>query len=102
MHSRSRLALLVFVPFTAFSLWVSAQHGPLGFFDVLTGGGWSTQVFLDLVIAMSVAASVVYRDARRRGINPWPWIVSMYLLGSVGMLAYFSAREALGRRASAS
>lgn len=102
MHSRSRLALLVFVPFTAFSLWVSAHHGALGFFDVLTGGGWSTQVFLDLVIAMSVAASVVYRDARRRGINPWPWLVSMYLLGSVGMLAYFSARDSLGRRSSAS
>lgn len=101
MNSRARLALAVFVPFTAYSLWVSAQHGPLGFFAVLTGGGWSTQVFLDLVIAMSVLAGVVHRDAKERGINPWPWIVSMYLLGSVGLLAYFSARDSLGRRPEA-
>lgn len=98
MSPRSRLAMLVFVPFTAYSLWVSSAHGALGFLSVLTGGGWSTQVFLDLAIALTVAASVVYRDARRRELNPWPWIVSMYLLGSVGMLAYFSLRDLIARR----
>lgn len=98
MKPRSLLALAVFVPFTAFSLYVSAREGALGFLPLLTRGGWSTQVFLDLVIAMTVASSLVHRDARARGINPWPWMLSMFTLGSVGMLAYFVARDFLGDR----
>ena len=98
MKPRSLLALAVFVPFTAYSVWVSIAHGPLGFIPVLSAGGWSTQVFLDLVIAMSVASTVVHRDARARGINPWPWTVAMFTLGSVGLLGYFVAREFIGQR----
>lgn len=86
------------VPFTAFSVWVAAHHGALGFLSLLSEGGWQTQVFIDLVIALSVASTVVHSDARRRGINPWPWMLSMLALGSIGMLAYFVAREFLGAR----
>ncbi len=98
MKPRSLLALAVFVPFTVYSVWVSIEHGALGFIPVLSAGGWSTQVFLDLVIAMSVASTVVHRDARARGINPWPWTVAMFTLGSVGLLGYFVAREFIGQR----
>ena len=98
MKSRSMLALAVFVPFTAFSVWVAARHSALGFLSLIPEGGWQTQVFVDLVIALAVASTVVHADARRRGINPWPWMLSMLALGSVGMLAYFVAREFLGRR----
>ena len=98
MKPRSLLALAVFVPFTAFSLWVSWHDGALGFIPVLTAGGWSTQVFLDLVIAMCVASTVVHRDARSRGISPWPWMVAMFTVGSIGLLGYFVAREFIGRR----
>ena len=93
MKPRSLLALAVFVPFTAFSLYVAEKHGALGFLSLLTAGGWSTQVFLDLVISLTVASTVVHRDARVRGMNPWPWMLSMLALGSIGMLAYFVARE---------
>jgi len=30
----------------------------------------------------------MWRDARRRGRNPWPWIAAALLLGSFGPLAY--------------
>ncbi len=96
MRSRSMLALAVLVPFLAFSVWVSIGHGPLGFVDTALHGGWETQVFLDLVIAMVVASTVVRRDALKRGISPWPWMVSMALLGSIGMLGYFVYREIPG------
>lgn len=98
MNPRSLLALVVFVPFTAFSLWVASRDGALGFIPVLTAGGWSTQVFLDLVIASGVASTVLHRDARARGINPWPWMLAMLSLGSIALLAYFVAREFIGRR----
>lgn len=100
MQSRSWLALAVLVPFFAFSGWVSMHHGPLGFIDVLLHGGWETQVFLDLAIALTVASTVVHRDARQRGLSPWPWMVAMALVGSIGMLGYFVYRElpGVGRR----
>jgi hypothetical protein len=53
-------------------------------------------VFLDLVIALTVASTVVHRDARQRGISPWPWMVAMSMLGSIGMLTYFVYREIPG------
>ena len=98
MRSRSwsLVALLVLVPFFAFSGWVSVRHGPLGVIDTALHGGWETQVFLDLVIAMTVASTVVRRDALKRGIAPWPWMIAMALLGSIGLLGYFVYRELPG------
>ena len=96
MRSRSMLALAVLVPFFAFSVWVSIGHGPLGFIDTALHGGWETQVVMDLFIALAVASTVVRRDALKRGITPWPWMVAMALLGSIGMLVYFVYREIPG------
>ena len=93
MKPRSLLALAVFVPFTAFSLYVAEKHGALGFLSLLTAGGWSTQVFLDLVISMTVASTVVARDARARGLTAWPWFLAMAGLGSIGLLGYFVYRD---------
>ena len=92
MQPRSRLALAVFVPFTAFSFWVIAQSGVTGLFPVLREP-WGAQVFLDLVIAMTVASTVVARDARARGLRAWPWYVAMGALGSIGLLGYFVYRD---------
>jgi hypothetical protein len=96
MRNRSWLALAVLVPFFAFSVVVSSRHGAFGFVDMAMRGGWETQVFLDLVIALTVASTVVHRDARKRGISPWPWMVAMAALGSIGMLGYFAYREIPG------
>lgn len=98
MRSRtaSLLALVVLVPFFAFSVWVSLHHGWLGFLDTAVHGGWETQVFLDLVIAMTVASTVVRRDARQRGLAAWPWMLAMFTLGSIGLLGYFVYRELPG------
>jgi hypothetical protein len=97
------VALAVLVPFFAFSGWVSLRHGPLGFVDTALHGGWETQVFLDLVIAMTVASTVVRRDALKRGITVWPWMVAMLTVGSIGLLGYFVYRElpGVGRPATA-
>jgi hypothetical protein len=98
MQPRSRLALAVFVPFTAFSFWVIAQSGVTGLFHVLRAP-WGLQVFLDLVIAMTVASTVVARDARARGLKAWPWFLAMAALGSIGLLGYFVYRDLAAPRA---
>lgn len=55
---------------------------------------------LDLVIALTVASTVVRRDALKRGIAAWPWMIATAALGSIGMLGYFVYREipGVGRR----
>jgi len=92
MQPRSRLALAVLVPFTAFSFWVIAQSGVAGLFSVLREP-WGAQVFLDLAIAITVASTVVARDARDGGLRAWPWYIAMVTLGSIGLLGYFVYRE---------
>lgn len=92
MQPRSRLALAVLVPFFAFSIWVVARAGVGGLIPILREP-WGLQVFLDLVIAMTVASTVVARDARARGLQAWPWYLAMALLGSIGLLGYFVYRD---------
>lgn len=92
MQPRSRLALAVLVPFTAFSFWVIERAGLVGLVPVLREP-WGAQVFLDLVIAITVASTVVARDARARGLKAWPWYLAMGALGSIGLLGYFVYRD---------
>lgn len=104
--SKIALPLVVLIAFTAYSVVVAVEHGPLGFFSVLAAGGWSTQVFLDLVLTVSAFFVLATPDAQRRGIKLWPFAMAALLLGSVGVLAYFVRRQLtpqpLARAASAS
>jgi hypothetical protein len=99
--SRLLAALAVFVPFTAFSTWVIAQDGYLGFVPPALDGRWGTQVFLDLCISLTLATLWLVPDAKRRGINPWPFVASLLPLGSIGALAYLVWREVKALRPSA-
>jgi hypothetical protein len=91
--SRLLAALAVFVPFTAFSVWVVLEEGFLGFVPAALDGRWGTQVFLDLCCALVLATFWLVPDARRRGINPWPFVLTCVPLGSIGALAYLVWRE---------
>ena len=74
----------------------------VGYFGILAphlqswGGG---QVFADLVILAVLACVWMVADGRARGINPWPFVIATFLLGSFGVLFYLVVREL---RASAS
>lgn len=91
--SRSRiLALALFVPFTVYSSWVTVDQGYTGFLDVLLAGGWGTQVFLDLCIALLLVSSWIVRDARARRTPAWPWLLATVGLGSIAPLLYLVVR----------
>ena len=98
MNPRSAIALVVLVPFFGFSLWVADRAGPLGFLTLVAREPWGAQISLDLAIALTVASTVVVRDARARGLRAWPWLVSMTALGSIGLLGYFVYREVAPKR----
>jgi hypothetical protein len=89
-------AVVVFLAFTGFSLWVVATRGYLGFLTLAGDDRWALQMLIDLVIACSFAIAWMIGDARKRGINPWPYVAAVVPLGSVGVLAYM-IRRALSR-----
>lgn len=97
--ARFALALAVFVVFTVYSVEVVVSAGPLALLDVVLAGGWSTQIFLDLVIASVFASLWLVPDAKRRGLAAWPYLVALPLVGSVATLAYVVVREWKAARA---
>ncbi|MDQ3031657.1 MAG: DUF2834 domain-containing protein [Myxococcota bacterium] len=98
MNVRLFAALAVLVPFTAYSVLVAADHGPLGFIELAMREAWATQMLLDLLIALGLFAVFAYPDARARGLPFWPYVVGCALLGSPAALAYVVHRELAARR----
>jgi len=88
MTSRARLALVVLAAFGACSLRVVVLHGYFGFLKLAAHDPWALQMLLDLVIACTFALGWLRRDARKQGIEAWPYVVATFLLGSIGLLAY--------------
>lgn len=59
--------------------------------------GWtdSASSFLiinDFLIELILIAVFIHIDSRRRGRNPWGWIVLTMVLGAIGSLGYLLAR----------
>jgi len=95
------LPLVAFVAFTVYSVLVVLEHGLQDVIPMHMVGGWPTQVFLDLVLAILGFLALAVPDARRRGIDIRPFVVASLLLGSIGMLAYFVRRQLGESRRSA-
>ena len=49
---------------------------------------WAAQVGLDLCISCFFAGMWIRNDAKKRGINPLPYLLLMPILGSISTLAY--------------
>lgn len=84
------LALALFLPF---SLWVVYASGPMGLVNVIRHEPWGAQLFFDLCISAFIAASWMVRDARRRQLTVWPFVVATALVGSIGLLGYLVRRS---------
>ena len=84
------LTLVFFGILTAAALW---QHGYWGIVAPHFQSLGAAQVFVDLVIALVLVMTWMWRDARAAGRNPWPWIVATLLLGSFGPLVYLLTRR---------
>jgi hypothetical protein len=88
-----RLGLVViladFVALTAYAVY---WYGFLAFFDLHAMNAIQVQIFIDLVIALSLFLTWMVPDARARGISPVPYVLLTVTLGSIGALAYLIHR----------
>ncbi|MEC8812752.1 MAG: hypothetical protein VXY23_15675 [Pseudomonadota bacterium] len=84
---------MVLIDFSVFSAWVMWEVGYFGIWaaGMASPGAW--QVLIDLVIAGGLICWWMVVDARKRGVNPWPWVVSTFALGTLVPLAYLLWRE---------
>lgn len=85
------LVLLDFVALTAYAVY---HHGYLAFFDFHAANAIQVQIFIDLIIALTIVIGWMWRDAKARGISPIPYVVMTLFLGSIGPLVYLFRREA--------
>lgn len=89
-HVLIPIVLALFGALTAAALW---QHGYWGIIEPHFKTFGAGQVFADLVIALTLVMMWIWRDARSRGRNPWPWLFATVLLGSFGPLVYLLTRS---------
>ena len=97
--TRLIVLILVFVASTGWSTLLTLEHGFWGFLEVPKAGGWSSQVFVDLCLALIMTLGGMRKDAREQGILFWPYAVGTVLLGSIAPLAYLVHRQARKLRA---
>lgn len=99
--SKVALSVAAFVAFTAYTVIVAVNHSLLGFLADHARGGWSLQVFVDLVVAAACFWVVAVPDARARGIGVWPYVALTPFVGSIALLGYFVHRSLRQRQADA-
>jgi len=88
----------IFLAFAAYTIWAVLEVGYSGLFlnPVPSIGGLPIgplQILLDLVIMAGIVLGWMVGDAKRRNINPWPFVVITLPLGSIGPLLYLLRRE---------
>jgi hypothetical protein len=90
MNNQRVLAIALLLPFLALTAYAVLDVGVLGIFDYHrhSSAGW--QVFVDLVIALLLLLTFLVPDARRKGVNPWPWVIGTLLTGSIAPLIYLA------------
>jgi len=84
------MTLILFGILTAAAVW---HDGVLGIFASAFRSLGSTQIFVDLVIALTLAMVWMWHDAKTTGRNAWPWIVATILVGSFAPLMYLLTRK---------
>lgn len=51
-------------------------------------GPWGTLATVDLVLALIIGIFWMWSDAKKRNVNPVPYVVLTLLTGSIGLLLY--------------
>ena len=92
MKSPLVLLVVVLAAFTLYTLGVVVNHGYTGFLELAASEPWAGQMFVDLVIALTLFLIWMLRDARAQGIVPWVYVALILTTGSIGALAYLVHR----------
>lgn len=93
MKTMKVILISVLIMFSLFSTWVMWQIGYSGIWLAGIDNPGSLQILLDLVIACSLICTWIYKDAKDRGSNPYPWMIGTVFAGSLVPLLYLIFRR---------
>lgn len=88
-----QLLIVVLLLFGALTAVAVVADGLGGTIDAITFNWVSVQIYVDLVIAVVVIGVWIYRDANKRGRNPWPWLIAAAIVGMFSPLIYLLTRN---------
>jgi len=91
------LLITVTAAFSAFTFWVLAQTGLVGFYEQLLSNTAGWQVFADIAIALVLVLVWMWRDAADNARRFWPYALLTLTLGSIGPLLYLVLAPATAR-----
>ncbi len=90
---RRALMAVVVLAFLVYTVMALLADG-LGFFTrPFTASTSSSLIVSDLLVELVLLSIAIFYDSRRRGSNPWGWIVVTMTLGAVGSFGYLLARS---------
>jgi hypothetical protein len=84
------IVLFDFLVLTGYAL---TQVGYIGLLEYQFADWGGIQVILNFVIVCTLAIIWMVIDARKRGANPWPFLVITLFAGTIGPLLYLLRRE---------
>ncbi len=100
MNRRTVILTIVLLDFLLLTFHAIGEVGYLGIFAAGLANWGAAQILVDLVIVCVLAMIWMVADARRRGTNPWPYVLLTVFAGSIGPLLYLLRREWRGREAT--
>jgi len=83
---------IVLADFVALNVWAIAGNGLLPLFQQALSTDGGILLTADLLIALGLVATWVYKDARARGANAWGWVAFTFATGSIGPLVFLIKR----------
>lgn len=89
MNFKQIILALFTLEFVAITLYALAHGGSVAnVWDWVCANPWGFQVALDLMVAVIFGMVWIWRDAKVKGINPYPHLALCLCLGSLGLLTY--------------
>jgi hypothetical protein len=83
----------IFVLFAALNLYALGVDGIKGLGEALVAGNaWNRVLGVDLLIALGLVLTWLWRDAREHGRSPLPYVLVTMFTGSLGPLLYLLRR----------
>lgn len=91
----------IFVVFAALNVYALGSAGITGLGEALAAGNaWNRVLGVDLLIALGLVLTWLWRDARAHGRSPLPYVFLTALTGSLGPLLYLLRRPSPASPAS--
>jgi hypothetical protein len=86
---------IVFAAFAGLNAYALYADGLIeGFAELIrTSNMWGAVLATDLVIALSLVAGWLIKDARKAGVSPAPYLALTVATGSIGPLLYLLRRK---------